>query len=66
MVAVSLSRSDSRGGGGLAVSTSGRAWGSMPVVFLNKMLIARLREKKKKKTPLHKVVLLFNYIQMVV
>lgn len=64
MVAVSLSRSDSRGGGGLAVSTSGRAWGSMPVVFLNKMLIARLREKKK--TPLHKVVLLFNYIQMVV
>lgn len=65
MVAVSLSRSDSRGEGGLAVSTAGRAWGSMPVVFLCKMLIARLREKKKT-TPLHKVVLLFNYIQMAV
>lgn len=27
---------------------AGRAWGSMSVVFLCKMLIARLREKKKR------------------
>lgn len=47
MVAVSLSGSDSRGGGGLAVRTAGRAWGNMPVVFLHEMLIARLKEKKE-------------------
>lgn len=54
MVAVSLSGSDSRGGGGLAVCTAGRASGNMHVVFLHEMLIARLQEKKT--TP-HKVVL---------
>lgn len=49
MVPVSLSRSDSRGGGGLAVCTAGRAWGNVAVVFLHEMLIARLEAKKKKK-----------------
>lgn len=50
MVPVSLSRSDSRGGGGLAVCTAGRAWGNVAVVFLHEMLIARLEAKKKKKS----------------
>lgn len=49
MVPVSLSRSDSRGGGGLAVCTAGRAWGNVAVVFLHEMLIARLEAKKKKR-----------------
>lgn len=57
MVPVSLSRSDSRGGGGLAVCTAGRAWGNVAVVFLHEMLIARLEAKKKKKRELHRRIL---------
>jgi len=47
MVAVSLSGSDSGGGGGLAVCTAGRARGNMPVAFLHKMLIVRVKENKR-------------------
>lgn len=54
MVVVSLSRSDSGEGGGLAVHTAARVWGNLPIVFLHEMLIAKLKEKKRS---LYKVLL---------
>lgn len=63
MVAVGPSGSDRGGGGVLAVRTAGRAWGNVPVAFLQEMLIARLKGRKK---PLHKIFLYPNFIQTAV